>query len=109
AFGRKVFALYVGKWGRRYAAHLEVAGSWENADADRLIRRFVAMIEALPPKARKHWDAAQSKAFNVGIEAANASPTLEVRLPPGNITAGVRVNGSIAIHVYAPTRMPPDA
>ena len=47
AFGKKVDILHVGKWGRRYAAHLEVGGSGYRADAERLIRRFVAMVKAL--------------------------------------------------------------
>ena len=51
AFGRKVDVLHVGPWGRRYGAHVEVAGSGYRGNADSLIRRLVTLVKALPRNA----------------------------------------------------------
>jgi hypothetical protein len=105
AFGRKVDVLHVGPWGQRYAAHVEVAGSGYRANADLLIRRLVTLVKALPRNARRLWDTAQSREFNVGIEAAAKSRTFELRLEPETLMAVAGVAGRIVITVYAPERI----
>ena len=57
-----------------------MAGSGYRGNADSLIRRVVTLIKALPRSARRRWDTAQSREFNVGIEAAAKSRTFELRL-----------------------------
>lgn len=108
AFGKKVDILHVGKWGRRYTAHLEVAGSGYRADAERLIGRFVAMVKALSKSNRELWDRAQSRDFNLGIETASRSRTFELRLDRDTLAAVAGVKGSVVITVYAPDRLPAD-
>jgi hypothetical protein len=105
AFGRKVDVLHVGPWGRRYGAHVEVAGSGYRGNADSLIRRLATLIKALPQSARRLWDTAQSREFNVGIEAAAKSRTFELRLERETLMAVAGVAGRIVITVYAPERM----
>src|SRR5688572_9883805 len=84
AFGKKVSVLHVGKWGRRYSAHFELAGSGAETEkqADRLVRRLVALVKGLPRRARRLWDEADAKEFNLGIEAAVKSPLFELRIQP---------------------------
>jgi hypothetical protein len=105
AFGRKVDVLHVGPWGRRYGAHVEVAGSGYRGNADSLIRRLVTLVKALPRNARRLWDAAQSRELNVGIEAAAKSRTFELRLEPETLMAVAGVASRIVITVYAPERI----
>src|SRR3990172_2448197 len=105
AFGDKVDVLHVGRWGRRYGAHVEVAGSGYRGHADLLIRRLVALVNALPRSRRKLWDGAQSREFNVGIEAAAKSRTFEFRLEPETLAAVADVAGRIVVTVYAPERV----
>ena len=105
AFGRKVDVLHVGPWGRRYGAHVEVAGSGYRGNADSLIRRLVTLVKALPRNARRLWDTAQSREFNVGIEAAAKSRTFELRLEPETLMAVAGIAGRIVITVYAPERI----
>jgi hypothetical protein len=105
AFGRKVDVLHVGPWGRRYGAHVEVAGSGYRGNADSLIRRLATLIKALPQSARRLWDTAQSREFNVGIEAAAKSRTFELRLERETLMAVAGIAGRIVITVYAPERM----
>ena len=105
AFGRKIDVLHVGPRGRRYGAHVEVAGSGSRGNADSLMRRLVTLVEALPRNARRLWDTAQSREFNVGIEAAATSRMFELRLEPETLMAVAGVAGRIVISVYAPERL----
>jgi hypothetical protein len=106
AFGDRVDVLHVGKWGRRYGARLEVGGSGYQDEANKLINRFVSLVESLPGSPRRLWDRARSREFNVGIEAANESPLFEWRVQPKTLEGVMRVNGSIVVTVYAPVRIP---
>ena len=109
AFGKKVCVLYVGKWGRRYSAHFELAGSGAETEkqADRLVRRLVALVKRLPRQARRLWNEADAKEFNLGIEATVKSPLFELRIQPETLDAVARVGGRIVITVYAPVRLSP--
>ena len=51
------------------------------------------------------WDRAQSREFNVGIEAAEKAPLFELRLEPSTLQAVASVSGRVVITVYAPERM----
>jgi hypothetical protein len=105
AFGEKVDVLHVGKWGQRYGAQLEVSGSGYQAQAERLIHRFVAMVRALPSSKRRLWDGAQSREFNLGIEATARSKVFELKLAPKTLKAIVSVGGTVVVTVYAPERV----
>ena len=117
AFGEKVFVLHVGKWGRRYGAHFELRGSGiqpatasqtrVSKQADRLVQRFVGLVKQLPRPARQLWNNADSREFNVGIEAAARSRMFELRLEPKTLEAVATVDGRIVITVYAPELLSP--
>jgi hypothetical protein len=109
AFGKKVFVLHVGKWGRRYSAHVELSGSGADKRADLLVRRLVGLVKELPRGARRVWNEAESREFNLGIEAARRSQMFELRLQPETLEAVASVDGRIVITVYAPERLPPSA
>jgi hypothetical protein len=105
ALGSRVFVLYVGRWGRRHSAHFELAGYSQKPQADRLVRRFVKCIEDLPRSARRLWDTADVREFNIGIEAAKRSPVFELRLRPDTLADVARVKGQVVVTVYAPHRV----
>ena len=107
AFGTKVFVLHVGKWGRRYSAHVELSDSGTDKRADRLVRRLVGLVKKLPRRARSVWNEAESREFNLGIEAAARSRMFELRLEPETLKAVASVGGRIVITVYAPERLSP--
>jgi hypothetical protein len=102
ALGRKVRVLYVGKERRRFGAHLEISGSGYRSNADRLMRRLVALVKTLPRTGRILWDTAQSREFNVGIEAAVNGTVFELRLQLETLEAVTSVRGRIVVTVYAP-------
>jgi hypothetical protein len=106
AFGAKVLVLHVGRWGRRYGAHFEMADSGYQSDADRLIQRLAALVRKLPRQAKTLWRSAQSREFNVGIQAGRKAPVFELRLQQKTFDAVAAVGGRIVITVYAPDRQP---
>src|SRR6185295_7067807 len=68
AFGDNMLVLHEGKWGSRYLASFELGNSWQ-LSADQEIRRLVALVHRLPPSARRLWTQAQSRVFDIGIDA----------------------------------------
>lgn len=99
AFGRTVFALYVGREGRHFVAHLETARA--STDPGRLIRRFVALVRRLPPAERRLWDRADHREFNVGIQASATPASYELHLDPSTVADAAKVNAGIGVTVYA--------
>jgi hypothetical protein len=98
AFGRKACVLHVGKEGRRYSAHLELAASPRNAD--QAITRFVGLVEALPRAARALWNRAQIREFNVGIQAGTTPYSYELRLQPTTLLSLARIDARLGVTVY---------
>lgn len=105
AFGAKVVVLHSGKRGRRYSAHFEVGEYVRNPHADRLIGRLVHLVKRLPRSARRLWNNADVREFNIGIEAAKTSPVFELRLRPETVAAVAGVRGRIAVTIYGPQRL----
>jgi hypothetical protein len=104
AFGQKVIVLHVGRWGRRYGARVEMADSGHQQDADRLVRRLVGLVKKLPRSIRRLWKEAQSREFNVGIQAGLKPRVFELRFQPATLEAVAAVGGRIVITVYAAER-----
>lgn len=100
--GPKAFVLYVGVHGRHHGAHFELASSHMGMSADKTIRGLVRLVQALPPSARKLWEQASTREFNIGIEAGFLPHGFEVRLKPETVESIVGIGGSLAITVYAP-------
>lgn len=98
-FGRNVCVLHVGKEGRRYGAHLELAIS--PRDPDRLIRRFVALVQSLPRSKRALWNRARVREFNVGIQAGRKPHGYELRLQPKTLQAVSSIHARLGFTVYS--------
>ena len=101
ALGEEVFVLYEGKHGSRYNASFELGDSW-NLSADQEIRRLVKLVRALPPNARHLWRTAQSRVFNIGVQAEWTPHAYEFQLRHTTVEAVANVQGRIAITTYAP-------
>jgi hypothetical protein len=100
--GRHVSVLHSGKEGRRYVAHLEVAGSGlPEHTADQLIQRFVRLIRRLPPRLRSVWNRAKIRDFNIGIQAEHSPYSYEVPLDPATLRAAASVKARVVVTVYA--------
>jgi hypothetical protein len=103
AFGKRVFTLHAGKERRRHVAHFEL-GTFHPRTADGIIRRFVALVKALPRARRKLWNDAQSRELNIGIQAGLAPHCFELRLEPATLAAAASVGARIVVTVYAAER-----
>jgi len=99
ALGRNVFALFTGKMRGRYETHLELGA--QPRDADWAIRKFVRLLTALPPAARRRWDSARQRDFNIGIQAGIAPHAFELGLAPETLEAAARLGARIVITLYA--------
>ena len=102
AIGDNVSVLYVGGESRQFEAHLELASQRLSTTPDRAIAGFVKLIDRLPPRHRKTWDRAQSREFNIGIEAGLVPHGFELRLKRHTIEAIVAVRATLAVTIYAP-------
>ena len=98
AFGRKIIALHMGKDGREYRAHLELASESDNPDV--ALRRFVKLVEELPRPAKTLWNRARVREFNIGIQSAAKPHSFEMRLKDATVRAVARVNAQIGMTVY---------
>ena len=105
AFGERVLVLHCGRWGPKYSVDVEMADSGYRNNPLTLVRRLVALVNDLPPAAKRLWEQARSREFNIGIEAASRSSLYELRLPPEILKEVIGVNGTILISVYAPQRV----
>jgi hypothetical protein len=102
AMGKKVYVLYIGRHKRTYRAHLELASNSKSKSPDSTIRAFCAMIRTLPRVARKEWDGAKVRDFNIGVQAAMQPYWYEIALAPETVKAASEVNARILLTVYSP-------
>jgi hypothetical protein len=102
AFGNKMVVLFVGRELHRYSAHLEVAGNTKSADAT--IQRICKLVRGLPRASRKLWDAAITRDFNIGIQAASRPRAFEFVLDARTVQKVASLNARIVVTVYAPEK-----
>jgi hypothetical protein len=100
AFGKPVSVLYVGWEGGRHGAHLEMAGRSDLA-ADRLIRLFVRLVKRLPRPARKLWDDALSRTFNIGVQGGIRPHRHTLVVREKTVAQVAEVGASIVVTTYA--------
>jgi|GEM_PF-905238 len=102
AFGKKVFVLHVGRFRRSYEAFLEV--SKRTKDVDGTIRAFCELIRALPRPAKKLWNEAKARDFNVGIQACDQPSSAAFLLSADTLQQAAKLGARIVITVYSPQR-----
>ena len=100
ALGKRVVILYSGHRRQIHEVHLEIAASAMTADA--VIKRFADLINSLPRTARKLWDTAKRRDFNIGVQAAMRPSVSDMALEPETVRVVASLNARIVITVYAP-------
>jgi hypothetical protein len=100
AFGKRVLVLHVGPEGKGHGAHLELANS-HRKNANALIRALIALVRKLPKAGRRLWDQAQSREFNIGIDAGVKPFSYELRLDSETLESVAGVGGRVVFTVYA--------
>ena len=103
AFGDQVIEMWVGRVRRTYEAHLETG--WEpRRTPSSIILRFCKMIHILSPAARKLWNGAKKKSFDIGIYSPTRSYYYWSALTPEAVRAVAELGAQIAITVYGPMK-----
>jgi hypothetical protein len=80
--GRSVHVLHQGRWGRKYAACVELWSSGSGQKADVIIRRMVRLLNRMPRNAKALWNRAQVRQFNIGIQSGFRPPALSCPCNP---------------------------
>lgn len=93
----RAMLLHVQRVGRLHRATFELLP--DPKDSATAIRRFVALIEKLPPPARALFDRARSRAFDIGVEVS-AKKTVAVQISTREVRNAARVNAAIAVTAY---------
>ena len=101
ALGDDVIVLHAGPEGRMHGAHVELSKGSCGKNADSVIRGLVALVKTLPKGPRRLWNTANSREFNIGIQAAFKPRRFELRLQPETLKAAASINGRIVVTVYA--------
>ena len=104
AFEGKLFELFRGRIRGIYRAHYESIGC--GRDASTTIRALVATIEALDRAARRAWNAAAMRDFNIGVELARGVRSVELVLDHDVIEQVAALGGRIAFTAYNEAAIP---
>ena len=99
--GRPVHVLHEGRWGRRYAACLELWSGGSGQTADAIIRRMVRLLNKMPRSAKLLWNRARVKQFNIGIQAAIKPRSFELKVRPDTLKGVARLGAQLAVTVYS--------
>ena len=97
--GPSVLINHVGAEGRgRHGAHFSL---YHPKSADHAIRRLAKLIGQLPTSARRLWNGAQKRVFNIGFDGGLYPRQLEAAISTSAIQAVARLGASITVTIYA--------
>jgi hypothetical protein len=100
ALGKRVLVHHVGREGKRHGAHFSLTYSGDK-DADQLTRELAILVTKLPREARRLWDQAHSRDFNVGIQAGIKPHSSEIGITPETLELVAKVRGRVVVTTYA--------
>lgn len=104
ALGAAVIPLHTGRRGRRHWLRLALAR--DPADPSTAILRFCRLVARLPGPARKVWDAAGIREFDIGLQAGNRLPAAEWVVTARALREAAGVGACIRLTVYG--AVPPE-
>jgi hypothetical protein len=98
-----MFELFRGRLRGLYRAHFEIHGCTRGASAT--IHSLADAIEALRPTARRAWNAAALRDFNVGVELARGVRDIELVVDADAVQRVATLGGRIVITAYQEAAM----
>src|SRR5262249_2903410 len=98
ALGPSAFDLHTGPVGAGFETHLELAS--DAIDPDTAIKRFVELLDALPPRAKRLWNTATRKDFSIGIQGGTEPRVVELAVRPETLKAVARLGARVVVTVY---------
>ena len=69
-------------------------------DADHAVSRFVTLVRALSPAARKIWNGCDDRCFNIGVQSGATLHATAFRLSAGSISGIAEVGARLEFTVY---------
>lgn len=101
AMGENVVGIHSEK---RRGAHRVLLELYElrYVDAERCLARFADLIRRLPTPARRLWNGALHRRFDVGIQAVSGGPTFTSALTNATLRRVGELGGELIVTVYAP-------
>lgn len=95
-----LFELYRGDIGALHHAHYEIGGC--ASDADTTMLALVEAVQQLTPAARRLWDRAKLRDFNIGIQGGLEPGHLELAIATTTLTQVAALGGRVVVTVYPP-------
>ena len=103
ALERGARLLYSGRTtGRRYMIRAELPD--QPGNADEAIRGLAALVRKLPPTARRLWNQASRRAFDIGIQPHAEPACSQYSIEPTSLASAAQVKAEIVITVYGRPR-----
>jgi len=100
--GEQVLDLHTGPLGTGFQTHLELSGeAIMPKDAETAIQGFLALLTRLTPDAKRLWDGATSRDFNIGIQGGTKPHAFVTALLPQTLAAVANLGARVVITVYA--------
>lgn len=106
-FGADAVNLYCGPARGHFLATFEAPAG--HRDPDSLIGHFCTLVENMPGAARRAWDAAFQRVFDIGYEAGVSPTSHQSDLRSDTIAAAARIGASLRITIYPPGPADPAA
>lgn len=103
ALRRNLDVHYLGMEFGKHKAYFELSAFPRSPDA--AIIRYCKLIQKLRPDARKLWDGAKSRSFDIGFEAPRRGRYFWGAVSRDAVRAAADVGAQIAITVYGPMKV----
>jgi hypothetical protein len=101
---RRFFQLHREDEARKSRVHYEAHGRTDTIE--RTLRALCGVLEKLPPAARKAWQRAKVRDFNVGIQAGLVPHATEYAIAPATLARLEALGGRLVLTIYAPFPRP---
>lgn len=92
--------LHYGDSERGWIATFEVSCGGNDGNPDSVINRFIEIIERFDPKAKKEWDDAHTKVFDIGYEVTGEYCRFREELKTKTISLISQYGASAVFTVY---------
>lgn len=98
-FGDDVHNLYCGEAQGHYLASFELRGA-SGTDPDSIIYSFCTLIESFDNEAKRLWESAFTKVFDIGYEAGSEPISYSSEIRVGTIERVALLGASVRVTIY---------
>ncbi|HEY0993717.1 MAG TPA: hypothetical protein VGD80_41970 [Kofleriaceae bacterium] len=102
----RLLELHRGKIGALNRVHYEI-GVYVS-DADSTMQALIEALQQLTPAARRIWDRAELRDFNIGIQGGLEPGHTEIAVATRTLAQVVALGGRLVVTVYPPCPAKPD-